>query len=384
MFKFILCPVLSSIPFAEIDLVNVQFTESVDGKGTTLTGDAFLSERQNADFLKSVLNYPNDPKAVSLYVKQDDSYYWGGVIQSRPWNAETRAFKVSATSWKAWTYQRYLAPNIGTNPVTDVLYNWVNQDQFIIAQAIIVLATNGFGTPSITPGTATSGVNRDLTMYGSEFVYAGEAIDRMADREKGFEWDIEIQTDSLGNPRLAFSPYYPKKQAVNSGVLFKSTEFGGNIISFSSPDDTAENVVTRVWGTGSGTAGTDLLMAYDQDPNLPTDTVLLVETKEYGNSTTTDISTVASHSQGIRMYHSSGLQQMTIQIPLDEPDFREYFVGNKVRVLARDEVLDIDYSSVRIVRRTFFLNSAASPREDYVELLIDLNDTDLPQDETAV
>jgi hypothetical protein len=384
-FRFLLCPVLSTVPFAEIDLNDVQFTESVDGRGTILTGNAYISNSQTADKLKSVLNYPNDPKAVALYVRYDDQYYWGGVIQSRPWDKDARVFRITATSWKAWLYQRFLPPNVATNPVTDLLYSWTNADQFVIAEGIVNYATAGNGTPTITAGTATSGINRDLNVYGSEFVYAGEAIDRMASREKGFEWDIEIRPDNSGNPNLYFVPYYPKKQGVNSQVLFKSTGYGGNVIEFSSPDDTAENVVTRVWGTGSGTAGTDLLMAYDQDPNLVNETVLLVETKEYTNSSTVEVATVASHAQGIRQFHSSGLQQITVKVPLNDPDFTDYIVGNKVRVLIKDEVLDIDYQSVRIVRRTFNVNaSGTNPQEDYLELLIDLNDFDLPQDETAL
>lgn len=385
-FRFLLCPVLTMEPFAEIDLTNVQFTQSVDGKGTTLTAEAYLSRSQTAEKLKSILNYPGDPKAVAIYVKSDDTYLWGGVIQSRPWDSSAKAFKITATSWKAWLYQRFLAPANGTNPVIEVLYTYTNEDQFFIAKDIVFgMSAFGPGAPDISTGTELSGVNRDLNIWGSEFVYAGDAIDRMANREKGFEWDIEVRPSGpKGNPSLWFAPFYPKRQLLNKSVLFKSTEHGGNILSFDSPDDSSETVVTRVWGTGAGTAGVDIVIAYDEDPNLSTDTILLVETKEYANSTTLDIATVASHVQGIRQFHASGLQQMTLRVNLTEPDFREYSIGNKVRVMIRDEVLDIDFSAVRIVRRTFNVNAAGSEQEDSIDLLIDLNDVDLPQDEEVL
>jgi hypothetical protein len=174
--------------------------------------------------------------------------------------------------------------------------------------------------------------------------------------------------------------YYPKRQEVNSTVMFSSDGTGGNIVDFSSPDDSAENVITRVWGTGSGTAGADLLIAYDQ-ADLTDGTKLLTETKEYSNSSTTQITTVASHVQGIRSYHSSGLQQVTVKISLSDPDFNLYRVGDKVRLVIKDDVLDIDYKSVRIVRRTFTVNADGATAEDMVELMIDLNDTNLPEDE---
>lgn len=383
--RFILCPVLSTVPFAEIELVNVKFTQSVDGSGTTLEADAFLSESQSGERLRSILNYPNDPKAIAIYVKFIDTYYWGGVIQSRPWDKDKRAFSITATSWKAWLYQRFIGPDATVNPPAEVSYSWTGMDQFTIAQELVNLATSGYGTPSISTPAASSGILRDLSFYGSEFIYAGDAIDRMANRDRGFEWDIAIGTNDAGHPRLDLSLSYPKNQLVNNSVLFKSTDSGGNVTAFTSPDDSSETVITRVWGTGSGSSGADLLIAYDEEPSLPSDQILLVESKEYANSSTTQIETVASHVQGIRQFHSSGLQQISITVPLDLPDFRSYFIGNKIRLIIRDEVLDLDFRSVRIVRRTFNLSaSGESPKEDSIELLIDLNDTQLPEDETAL
>ena len=385
-FRFLVCPVLSSVPIGELDLSDVQFTESVDGSGTSLTAGAFISSTQKADKLKSLLNYPSDPKAVALYVKYDDRYLWGGPLQSRPWDRGTRSFSITASSWKAWLYQRFLQPDVSHNPVTDVKYAWAAKDQFLIGDQLIGYATSGNGTPTIAQSGSLSGVTRDLTIFGSEFVHVGEAIDRMASRERGFEWDVAVNTASLtGQPSLAFTPYYPKRVAVNTAVLFKSTPTGGNVLGASNPEDSAEQVVTRVWGTGSGTAGADLLMAFDDDPALANDTILLVESKEYSNSTTTVISTIASHVQGIRKFHATGLQQIELTMSLTAPDWRTYNVGDKVRVIIQDEVLDIDYDAARIVRRTFKLNqSGTSPEQDSVSVLIDLNDTQLPQDDAAV
>jgi hypothetical protein len=384
-FRFIICPVLSSVPLGEIDVTGVTFTQSVDGTGTTFTGMAVISETQTADKLKSYLNYPNDPEALALYVKDEDGYLWGGPLIQRPWDPDNHAFQITAVSWKSWLYQRFLTPDVTVNPVVDIKYAWTSTEQFDIARAIVTYATGGAGTPTINLGTETSGIQRDLTIFGSEFVYAGEAIDRMASRSKGFEWDIEVREDNAGNPALWLVLYYPKKSALNSSVLFKSTPAGGNIIKFTNPDDTAETVIPRVWGTGSGTAGTDLLMAYDQDTNLASDTILLRESKEYTNATTTDINTIASHVQGIRAYHASGLQQMQVTVPLDTPAYTDYATGNKVRLIVQDEVFDLDLSSVRIVRRTFRVNAGGDqPATDQLDLLIDLNDIELPENEEAI
>lgn len=385
MFRFLICPVLSFEPIGEIDVSGVQFTESVDGTGTSFSGNAYLSDTQDADKLKSLLNYPNDPKAVALYVKHDDRYVWGGPLQSRPWDRSSRSFQITASSWKSWLYQRFLPPDIANNPVRDIKYTWAATDQFVIADALIGYATAGNGTPTITASGLTSGVTRDLTIYGSEFVKIGEAIDRMASRERGFEWDIILKTSSNGNPNLQFMPYYPKRVNVNSGVLFKSTPNGGNILDSSNPEDTAETIITRVWGTGSGTAGADLLMAYDEDPNLSNDNILLVETKEYSNSTTTITGTISSHVQGIRKFHATGLQQIEVEVSLDSPDWTTYNIGDKVRLIVEDDVLDIDFDAVRIVRREFNVNAPGdTPDFDKIKVLIDLNDTQLPEDEASI
>lgn len=383
MFQFVICPVLDQNPIGEIFVSNVEFTESVDGPGTTFTGEAYISDVQDAAKLTTLLNYPNDPQAVALYVKFEDRYLWGGVLKSRPWDPTKRAFSITATSWKSWLYQKFLGPNKNNNPVTDLKYEWLNQDQFLIAQDILVWAISDDGTPTIWTGNETSGVNRDLTIFGSEFVTNGDAIDRMADREKGFEWDLIPKTDSLGRPELWLGLYYPKRVGINSGVLFKSTPFGGNILSRTNPEDTAETVVTRVWGTGSGTSGADLLMAYDEDPNLSGNDILLVETKEYANSSTTDIATVSSHVQGIRKFHSTGLQQIEVTVTPDDPDWGLYNIGDKVRLIVQDEVMDIDFDTVRIVRRSWKVNQNPAAL-DTVTLLIDLNDTGLPQDDEAI
>jgi len=272
---------------------------------------------------------------------------------------------------------------MNNNPVTDQKYAWTNKEQFDIARDIVVWATSDDGTPTIWTGQETSGVNRDLTIFGSEFVTNGDAIDRMANREKGFEWDLVIKTDSLGRPELWFAPFYPKRVGVNSGVLFKSTPSGGNILARTNPEDTAETVVTRVWGTGSGQAGADLLIAFDQDPNIPNGDILLIETKEYANSSTTDTATISSHVQGIRKFHSTGLQQIEVDVTPDNPDWQLYNIGDKVRLIVQDEVMDIDYETVRIVRRAWKVNSNPAA-QDTVTLLIDLNDINLPQDDEAI
>lgn len=384
-FRFLICPILSSIPIGELDVTDVQFTQSVDGSGTTFTGQVVLSSTQSADKVKALLNYPYNPRAVALYVLVDDTYLWGGPIQSRPWEHSTRSFAITATSWKAWLYQRFIGPNTAINPVADITYGYTNTEQFDIARAIVGFATTGDGTPTIATEPGVSAVNRDLNWFGSEFKLAGDLIDSMASRVQGFEWDVLIQQDSAGNPALKLALYYPKRVIVNGGVIFKSTPTGGNVLDYTNPDDSAEHIITRVWGAGSGTAGTDLLMAYDQDPDLSDDNILLVESKEYDNSTTTDINTIAGHVQGIRKFHASGLQQITVTVPLDSPDFLAYNIGDKVRLIVNDEVQDIDYNTVRIVRRVFNVNaSGTSPKADSCQLLIDLNDVDLPQDDEAL
>src|ERR1041384_6355923 len=122
-FRFIVCPVLSTVPFGELELENVVFTESVDGKGTTFEASAFPSSTQSASRLKELLNYGGNPNAIALYVKSGDGWLWGGVLQQNPWDGASASFKIKATYWKSWLYARFLEPAAGLNPVQDFKYS---------------------------------------------------------------------------------------------------------------------------------------------------------------------------------------------------------------------------------------------------------------------
>lgn len=110
---------------------------------------------------------------------------------------------------------------------------FTNVDQAVIAWELVEHAqTQTGGDWGITEGLGpTSGVLRDETdLRVAQPV--GEAIDRLAERDNGFEWEI--------SPTLELNRWYPTRGS-NNGVIL---DYGGNIVSVSVTPGEFANAVT--------------------------------------------------------------------------------------------------------------------------------------------
>lgn len=381
-FRYVVTSVLGSTPLGELELSDVAFNDPVAGLGGAFKGQAEITNTQPRDKLRTL----TEPDAIALYVLDDETgnYLFGGPILARPWNRDSRRLEIQAQSWKAWTYQCLCRMNISTNPVSEYTFSLTGQDQFVIARALINAFCNGqLGCPTVVVGTELSGVNRDLNFHGSDQKFLGDRIDSMSNRDNGFEWTIETRPDNSGNPSLRFVPVFPSRGGINNAVLIiHQLETGGNILEMSNPQDSSANRRSRIWATGAGQPP-DQPVAYDQDPGLSGGFILLREEVKNYNSVAL-ITTLADHARAERNYRAQNMQTVQIGVALDDPDFRVYASGDKIRLKVEDIWQDWDFESVRVIDRIFKLNpSGDNPKPDMVTLTIDLNDTKLPE-ETAV
>jgi hypothetical protein len=381
-FRFVICPVLQpGSPIGELSLSTVSFNDPVTG-----TGGSFSGKLEVSASMKDIYAALTEPWTVALYVQDPVSgdYLWGGPLIQRPWDPSERRLQLTAMSWKSWLYMKALDPDFSVNPPIDKIYSQTATDQFSIARYILGFVNTDVGTPHINMGIELSGINRDLSTQGTQFKFIGDLIDSMANRDNGFEWNIAVEQDSNGHPSLWFRPYWPKRGQVNNSViLLHEQPTGGNILSFSNQSDSAAALRTRCWATGSGQPP-DMLFAYDQDPALTGGFTLLAERVD-NYSTVSDIATLAQHARTARKYFGQSRSTITPSLGLDDPDFRLYAAGDKIRLKVQDDWWDFDFNAARIIDKQFNVNNEGdSPAPDTVSLTIDLTDTLLPQDDEQV
>ncbi|SRR6266498_21816 len=382
MFRFIITPVLSFVPIGELQLSNVTWNDPAFGTGASFEGKAEIG----IDQTKAALQELTEPDTVALYVLDDDTgqYLFGGPIYDNPWSLKERRLSIRAQSWKTWTYQKMLQMNTANNPVTDVSYTQTNKDQFLISRLLIAATVNtDVGCPLINVGTELSGIIRTLTATGSEMKFLGNVIDSMANRDDGFEWEIQTRPDNAGHPSLWFVPSFPSRGGLNNQILLiHQMPDGGNILDMDDPENTSIDRRSRIWATGTGQPP-DQPVAFDQDSSMALDFSLLREGVTNYNSVSF-LSTLADHARAERTYRNNTLQQVALTVALDDPDFQSYSSGDKIRLLVTDDWIDWDFDSVRIIDRTFSVGNDGARKIDSVKLLIDLNDTELPQNIMAV
>jgi hypothetical protein len=381
-FRFVITPVLSLVPIGELELSGVSWNDPVFGPGGSFTGKAEINNVQTRDRLKQF----TEPDQVALYVQDTETnqYLFGGPVVDNPWNRGEQRLVVTAQSWKSWMYQKLVQMNMSTNPVAEISYTQTAKDQFFIARYLITNTINvDVGCPVINLGTELSGVIRDLSVKGSDMKYVADMIDSMANRDNGFEWEIQVRPSNSGDPSLWFAPSFPARGGVNNQVLLlHQMKTGGNILAMDDPQNSSAERRSRVWTTGTGQPP-DQPVAFDQDPAIVSDFLLLREQVTNYNSVA-KISTLADHARAERLYRNHTLQQVQIEVALDDPDFRVYAAGDKVRLLVEDPWVNWDFDSVRIISRTFLVNDGSNNNVDRVKLLIDLNDTQLPENTTVI
>jgi hypothetical protein len=369
-FRFLACDALTGASLGYLDLQDVTFNGPVTGVAQ-LTGKAYVQPSQDRDTLDQL----TQPDQVALYAVAGGTYWWGGVIQSRPWDPASRSRTITAMAWKGWLALRFIGPNAAANPVSDVTYTNTNTDQLVIARSILAAAIAGNGTPNIMTGAELSGVNRDLNW--------------LATRGKGFEWNIEVRPDNLtGHPTLWFVPYYPARGSgqpaisltVRSAIALTSTGKNGNCSIEGTIDDSAVNRRTRVWATGKGTPP-DQLMAFDDDPDLAADLSLIKETKT-GYTSISAVTTLAANARAERVFRSVPTSQVTVRATFAEVDPTRYGSGDRVQLFYQDEGVTLDFDAVRIVDVAITVNSGQIV--DSALLTIDLSDNQLPDNSAEV
>lgn len=317
-----------------------------------------------------------EPDESAIYVKASNGIYpFGGIIvdQDLDWNAGT--VTVTAQSWRAWLYSKFLAPKIDLSD--DVIYQWAAKDQLLIARQLVQygLSLDGTttGVPTFNYNSDLSGRVRDFTLKGTDFKYIGEALDSVAQLDDGFEWDVEIfESSSDGKPSIRLVTYYPERGNLVDGLLLMQTDKGSNMRPVGSLRRTSSELITRQWVTGAAENNASAF-AQDTDPDVD-DGLTLLREKVSSYSTVRDRDILSSYARAERAYRTPKINFVDVQVSLESPiDVEDYHVGDRARLIVQNGWYDIDLDAARIVAREI------NPMEGSVILTLDLEDAELPE-----
>lgn len=377
-YQYLSCHPVTRAKLATLRPTNPAWVTTVNGNGSFTATFVVPNEIEVTRLMRSAL----EPDQAAIYVKDRlGRYPWGGPIIEQSWDPSAGTVTVTAIEWRSWLSSVFLTPLVDMS--ADVSYSWANQDQLKIARDIVSYVSSGGaadGRPPITLGMETSGKNRDLNVLGTEFQTASKLIDSMANRSGGFEWTIEIRPDSLdGLPRLYFAPYFPQQGGLVTGLAFKKTSSGvSNIVKYGPINKSSGDLRERQWVTGAGQPP-DLVFAVDTDPGLAANARLMRESRT-SYSTVVDRTTLASHARQEREFFAESRELLNISHTIGKPDADSYVSGDRAALRLEDSwIIDggYDLPAVRIIQKS------VKPSDGLVEIVLDLDDSRLPEVDSA-
>lgn len=372
-FRYELYDILTQTKLGNIQPRESVWTESVNG-GSTWSGKLTLPEDNETlvENIRTVVALGN-----ALFIRNPrGAVPWCGYISKREWNPQTNELVLQATEWRSYLYRL-----IGS-PVEDYtsthFWQFTATDQVVIARTILdTYRTEGLGKgiPNFKFGTDLTGINRDLLFRGTSFRSIGTWIDSMANRDRGFDWDVEGGKDSSGLPILTFQTYFPQRGGVIEGLTFKYGQ-GQNMLSYEPVSESNDEMVTRVWAIGSGPDSETVPFGQDSDPEMMAGASILRFEKATTYQDVIVQSTLESYARSERQFYSVPLTLFSFTVLLTQPDITAYAKGDRCRIIVKDRWLDLDLENVRIIERTI------DPDKGLAKITVDLSDLTLPDTDT--
>lgn len=357
---------------ASLPLYDVGFNTPLDGGGEL---DAKLTPGKLPDPVRRQLRAAIEHRAAWLFVYLGEQYIpWHGQIIAAPWSRATSTLTLKAEHSRTWLEYVHLALTRTRS------YAWSGVDQLQIAREIVGAATMaGQGRVPMRVDATTSGVRRELNIPEQAFQVAADAIDSMAHRSGGFEWDILARDSSVdGKPELVFQTWYPARRSAGAPVhlLHQVEQDGrghGNILDELNWPNDWSGARNSVFAVGDGEAPA-IMTAYDIDPDVSANRSVRKESVlSLSGQGITRAATLADHAATERARLAHTVSTLSVPVLLEDPPITGYDVGDRFRLTYQDEWMDVDLPAVRCIDRTVRVDQRDG--KDSVTLELDLSDT---------
>lgn len=362
IYRYYFVHTISDQLMCELPMTAVSWGRTIRRAGT-FQGTIYVNpENQDVDIFWGTMEW-----RTSIYVTRNDIPVWGGIIDSRSYNATTRELQISAVSFEAWMYHRVIWHTVTyTNAV----------DQYQVVRNLVSLAQTDFtgvGIPAdgVTQAPAAASINLEveatnsgkhqdtLTVSGYELRNLGEVIEEFSDNLGGFEYNIEVTPHPSDKNRfrkvLVFRDTPPSQLKAGEeytgdrpGLDQNFFEFPGNVSQLSF-DDSIDESATRYFVTGKTpetTGGASAALAatprgvWNNDSYLATGWPLLEYVESSKHSEATVVATLAAYAKqyGRRARPPVPTWTVTVNGGLD-PVVGTYRPGDWCRILTKDAFL---------------------------------------------
>lgn len=394
--SFVIADSFSGKPVGDIDPATYQFNDPLafGGGGSFSATVAIPTNKQASNRLKRLTAL--DVNTIHCLYDDEIIPCSSYIINFRSRTPGSNVLTIKGQQLKTWFYQRFIVSykfgiSNGLNLQWTEGYSRLGVDEYqhvanLMAHYFTYDNINGLSgiVPISYDGSALSGDLRDLTVPA--FTSYGEAFDRIAKRDGGFEWSIGTRKNSqTGYFEYFMELWSPGALRAAEQLLYLDNKDTTNKVTFGEWAEDASGAASRVFASGDGSAPA-IPTAYDQDPALGdplllgdedrTGVLLREAVSNYSGVVHTD--TLFDHARAERLARGQATLAVNCDVSIDQPKVSSYRTGDRARVRVVDDWDEIDLEAVRIVDKTVTKNSGSAPVST---LSLDLADFELPEDQ---
>jgi hypothetical protein len=273
IYRYFVVDMITDELVAEIPMTNVTYSQRVNSVGELSGIIPAIDTITDVDIYWGTM-----PSARSLYVVRDSTVVWGGIIWTRTYDVSNRSLAIRAETWESYLYKRHIWHTFEGKSNKDAIYgdDETDPDQLLVIKNLLVRADRDFSldaTPEeiVVPWpdqadvrlavqeTVSGYESEEIWFYGDELKTFGEAIEELANKENGFEWNFHYRwrTPTAESPNGRFArriefrtnlPHLkpplqakpPDDELNKPGINTWAFEHPGNIINVSFEEDASE------------------------------------------------------------------------------------------------------------------------------------------------
>lgn len=298
--------------------------------------------------------------------------WFGGPITADP-EMSGDQITVSFADWRKWFYAAPLLPDSDTEARGDYIRTGANEvDQNTAITDIADEALSQPGAPRmVVDSPAASGIDRAVTFR--QFTYAGEAMDNIAERERGPDWWTYLAVDpadprdvvahlTVASPERTLSP---TGLMLRHQVLRHQEGRGGNILDYDWP--AGNTPFTRVAAVSQQSPPAEQ-WGIAEDPGIG-DGEKIAWTEVWRPQVETADGAFEHAFSRLASHGSAFTGVAGVKINPTATDLGSWGPGDRARLVVADGWRDVDLPATRILSRTL---AGRGPHVLSVEASLDL------------